>query len=898
MRLVGAGALMNGTRPRRPRRRQATAARAPSIEARPDDASAPAPAGRRGGAAVGNRILRARAGAGHPARGGRARPRARAGRADDPAARRVVAGPVRADRARRARPCAASRDAEAEDGAGAAVKVERPPGLASPFVAPGTQLERAIAAVWEEILGVPGIGIHDDFFDLGGHSLLLTQVLARVRKKVQAEVSLRSLFEKRTIAGIAADVGGARPRRPRARRPPARRPWRLPGSAGGQHAFPASFMQQRLWFLEQMEPGTALYAIPQAFRLQGPRAVAPRPARAEPARDRAPPRVAAHRFDAPDGAPRQVVDDAAQVALDVVDLRQLPRGRTAGSAVARVRRRPGALRSRQRSAPPRHRVRLAPMTTPSCSSTCTTSSPTAGRSASCCASWPSLRGLLVGGPSPLPELPLQYADYAAWQRGWLDGRGPRRAARLLEGARSPARRRARAAHRSAAPAGAEPRGSDRGSRVPAALARRGGRAGAREGATLFMTLLAAFAAFLHRITRAARRRRRHADRQPQPRRDRGADRLLRQHAGAARRPSAAIRPSPRSSPRCARRRLGAYAHQDVPVRARWSRLAPRSPRPEPHPALPGDVRRAHAADRQRCASTGVSDPRGATPHGTCQVRPHARDRRSRRRALVGCLEYNTDLFDGTPQRPARAPMRLLAALVRRASIGDRPGPLLAAARGAQLPRLERRRASDVPAATARRCDRPCSSRAGRAHRRGVAVASPAPRRLDRSRRLSYRELDARRTGSRTRSSASGPTSLVGLCLERSPDMVVALLGVLKAGGAYVPLDPAIPPERLAFMLEDARLAAARPRPALARAPARARRRASVLVDDAGRRRDRARGAPRRRARARATSPTSSTPPARPASPRASQVPHRAVVNFLASMQRAAGPRPPTTRCSP
>lgn len=98
---------------------------------------------------------------------------------------------------------------QAEAGGGEApvvgVRTPRPP-LATAYVAPSTGLEKTIAAVWEELLGIQGVGLHDDFFDLGGHSLLLTQLVSRVRKQAAAEISLKSLFEKRTVAAIAEQI--------------------------------------------------------------------------------------------------------------------------------------------------------------------------------------------------------------------------------------------------------------------------------------------------------------------------------------------------------------------------------------------------------------------------------------------------------------------------------------------------------------------------------------------------------------------------------------------------------------------------------------------------------------------------------------------------------------------
>ena len=96
-----------------------------------------------------------------------------------------------------------SEEGDEEESTGS--KVTRP-NLATAFVAPETDLHKTVTKVWEELLGIEGIGIHDDFFDLGGHSLLLTQLVSRVRKQVKTEISLRSLFEKRTVAGIAEEI--------------------------------------------------------------------------------------------------------------------------------------------------------------------------------------------------------------------------------------------------------------------------------------------------------------------------------------------------------------------------------------------------------------------------------------------------------------------------------------------------------------------------------------------------------------------------------------------------------------------------------------------------------------------------------------------------------------------
>ena len=131
-------------------------------------------------------------------------------------------------------------------------------------MAPRTPTEEVLAGIWREVLGVERVGVHDDFFELGGHSLLATQVVVAHPQGASAcELPLRTLFEAPTVAELAA----ADRRRPAAVAAEAwrRRWWRSRAAC----ALPLSFAQQRLWFLDQLEPGSAAYNIPAALRLRG-----------------------------------------------------------------------------------------------------------------------------------------------------------------------------------------------------------------------------------------------------------------------------------------------------------------------------------------------------------------------------------------------------------------------------------------------------------------------------------------------------------------------------------------------------------------------------------------------------------------------------------------------------
>ena len=125
------------------------------------------------------------------------------------------------------------------------------PNIESAFVAPRTPTEELLANLWAQVLSVEQVGVHDNFFALGGHSLLATQVVSRLRGVFQVELPLRRLFEMPTVATLARSIETARQEESGLPAPPM-----LPVPREGD--LPLSFAQQRLWFLDQFEPGTPL----------------------------------------------------------------------------------------------------------------------------------------------------------------------------------------------------------------------------------------------------------------------------------------------------------------------------------------------------------------------------------------------------------------------------------------------------------------------------------------------------------------------------------------------------------------------------------------------------------------------------------------------------------------
>ncbi|MDP1796822.1 MAG: amino acid adenylation domain-containing protein, partial [Planctomycetaceae bacterium] len=134
--------------------------------------------------------------------------------------------------------------------------------LASEFVPPRTPIETTLAHIWKELLQLPQVGIHDNFFALGGHSLLVTQVISRVRSELAVDLPLRELFDKPTIATMALLIEQEQLKGQARHIPPITR-------ADRAGYLPLSFAQERLWFLDQLVPDNPFYNIPRVVRLRG-----------------------------------------------------------------------------------------------------------------------------------------------------------------------------------------------------------------------------------------------------------------------------------------------------------------------------------------------------------------------------------------------------------------------------------------------------------------------------------------------------------------------------------------------------------------------------------------------------------------------------------------------------
>ncbi|HYO56053.1 condensation domain-containing protein, partial [Archangium sp.] len=360
------------------------------------------------------------------------------------------------------------------------------------YVAARNQNEELLAGIWAELLGVEKVGIHDNFFELGGHSLLATQVLSRLRDTLHVELAVRQLFEFPTVAGMAQLVSASGDTQGH-QAPPL-----LPTPRGAE--IPLSFAQERLWFMDQLEPGSSLFNVPLALRLKGRLdAGALEKSLQELIRRH---EVLRTNFVATGGKPVQVITPDVRFQVPVVELSSLPEQEREAEVQRRTdedAHKPFALdreplvRAQLLRVSAEEHVLLLSM------HHIVNDAWSGGIFFSELGSL--YQGFTTGSSVSLPELPVQYADYAVWQRNWLSGE-------VLEVQRAYWRKQL-----SGAPAVLElptdhPRPAVRSTRgaavgefeVSAGVTRALRKLCQQEGVTLFMLVEAAFHTLMHRYS--------------------------------------------------------------------------------------------------------------------------------------------------------------------------------------------------------------------------------------------------------------------------------------------------------------------------------------------------------------------------------------------------------------
>jgi amino acid adenylation domain-containing protein len=643
------------------------------------------------------------------------------------------------------------------------------PNTGKPFAQPRTALEEKLAAIWQEVLGLDRVGRDDDFFHLGGDSLSATRLIARVRDRLRVDPPLRALFEARTLCGFAERLQHAR-HRARLEEIPSRR-------AG---PVPLSFAQRRLWFLEQLN-ATSAYHIPIAIRLEGAldrgalgKALGEIARRHETLRTT---------FEVQNGQPVQVAHSQMDFALSNRDLR------TAPDMLARLLTEDACVPF-DLTRGPLWRAKLLHLDHEDHVLAVTFHHIIAD-------GW-SLDVLLrelatlytafrKGAPSPLLPLCSQYGDFAAWQHRHL----------RLESQLAFWKRELSGLGRCDLPADhARPAvPSYRGARVHIALDNalvRKLRALSREReATLFMTLLAAWQALLHRSgagddiavgTPIAGRQQEKLEsligffvNTLVIRADLSGDLTFAELLAQVR-----------------RRTLAAYANQDAPFERVVEEIASRDT--ARHPLFQTMLALA-STPRSAAEFTGLRASFLEVDLATCKfdvALSLAEDETS----IAGMFEYSTDLFDAaTIVRLRDRFERLLRAVAADPERRISELPLMSA----QERGLLRRFVDGGPAAPAKpRCVHLLFEE--QAQRRPDATALVAG-----STRLSYGELHRRsaRIAARLASLGISRGARAAFRANRSTDTVAAILGTLRAGAAYVPIDPGWPEQRAATIVAEA-----------------------------------------------------------------------------------------------
>jgi amino acid adenylation domain-containing protein len=646
--------------------------------------------------------------------------------------------------------------------------------------APRTPEEEMLAGLWAQLLGLSSVGVDDNFFALGGHSLLAARLVARIREALEIDLPLRALFEAPTVAGLAARLATAR----RAEAIPPLVPRERSGEV------PLSFAQERLWIVDQLSPGNAAYNMPLAVRLDGrldaavlAQSFAKIVRRHETLRTT---------FQTVAGRPVQVIAPEAGFVLPRIDLVGLPEEKRAAEAQRLLA--VEAVRPFDLAQGPILRVLLLRLSE---------------QEHLCLVNMHHIAsdgwslGVLVrevgalytsfaeGLASPLPPLPVQYADFTLWQREWLQGEVLERQIEFWRNTLAGAPTRLDLPTDRPRPAVASLAGAAVPVALSADLTASLSALAQRRGATLFMTLLAAFDALLHRITSQEDLL------VGSPVANRGVTQiegligffvntLVLRARPTADQPFTALLSEVRSAA------LAAYAHQDLPFERLVDELAvgrslDRNPlfqtllavqnAPVEALDLPGLTLSPVEAETAT-AKFDLSLALGTSAQG-----------------LAGAIEYATDLFDAaTVHRFAGWFARLLAG-----AVADPEQPLR------ELPLLTPSELQQTLTAwndTATAYPREATIHALFAEQAALRPTSVAL--VGDSAELSYKDLDvaANRLAHHLRALGVGPEVLTAVCLERSLEAVITLLAVLKAGGAFVPLDPTYPADRLAFMLAD------------------------------------------------------------------------------------------------
>ncbi len=656
---------------------------------------------------------------------------------------------------------------------------------AARYVPAETDSERLIQKIWQRPRGTERVGATDDFFQLGGHSLLAAQAMSQLTRETGVTLSMRRLFEAPTCRALAKILDEARTGSAQSESIPHRAPDALA---------PLSPMQQRLWFMEDMNPGTSVYNLPSCFRLRGQLDA--------PALNRALNAIAERHttlrstLDWIDGELCQSVQSNLVFDLTPTDLSQ-----TGASE-----REEQLLRSLHAAAAVPFDLRKGPLVRASLFRLGTTENVLFFMPHH--AVWDGwsfdvfldeldrlYAAFSRGEPGPLAPLTTTYGDFAAWQKQWLTGRELEEQTRFWLEQLSGELPVLDLPTDNARPANMTFAGATEAFELDGRLVEQLGELGKRCGATLYMVLVAAFDVLLARVTGqndiilgTPIRGRSRPELEP----------LLGYFVNAL-----VLRTQVDASEtflqllkRVRHVCIQAFGHQDMPFEVLVQKLK-----------VERDLSRTPLYSafftfqdvRNRKSSIGELSYEQIHVHPPVSPTDLSLWVKQLDSKIVGGLDYATDLFRRDTARRWLAEFQELL----RAIVADSERPV---SRLQLLPPEERRALAAV-------------SNTQRPYPRDAWLHQLIEAQVDRSpeavaaicgsQRATYAELDTRanQLGWTLREAGIGSGSRVGICVERSLDLLVAALAVQKCGAAYVPLDPAFPADRLSFMAGDSGLAA-------------------------------------------------------------------------------------------
>jgi len=743
-------------------------------------------------------------------------------------------------------------------------------------VLPRHPVEEVLARIWSQLLGVEAVGIDRNFFELGGHSLLATQVISRIEKAFGVELPVRCLFESPTLATLSEVIQEAIKAEPSLKAPPIK-----PVSRNNE--LPLSFAQARLWFLDHLEGDNAFYNIPVALHLSGSLDVTV----LEQSLNEIVRRHEALRttFCEVDGQPIQVISRFSSFTLPVVDLRSgsFLAGESSpktewGTQVQRLAAEE-ACQPFDLANDPLLRVTLMQLDAEEYILLLTMHHIVSdGWSMSLLIQ--ELAALYEafsqGQPSPLPELPIQYADFAVWQRQYLQGEVLDKELSYWKQKLDNAPTLLQLPTDHPRPPAQTFRGATQLFVLPQKLTDALKALSTQAEATLFMTLLAAFNTLLYRYTGdvdilvgspIANRNR--AEIEP----------LIGFFVNTlVLRSDLAGNPNFRDLLKQVREiTLDAYAHQNLPFEKLLEEL--QLARNLSHSPLFQVMFSLQNALNLNVEFAGLTASLSPLESKTAKF-DLTLDLIETPSSLAGRVEYNTDLFDdSTITRMLGHFQTLLEGIVANPDQHLCDLPLLSAAEQHQLWEEWNQTAADYPKNA---CIHQLFEAQVERTPNAVAVVFE-------DEQLTYRELNQRanQLAHYLKTLGVKPEVLVGICLDRSIEMIVGLLGILKAGGAYVPLDPAYPQQRLALMMSDAQMPVLlTQKRLLSRLPSHQAR--VVCWDTDG----------QSISQESQDNPASSTTldhlgyviytSGSTGKPKGVQIPHGAVVNFLTSMERQPG----------